>query len=210
MKLSPPLLLDISNRGYLVYDVDCPNPQVRDFNIHLFKEFFQAFANEVACNLHIRLEYGDEPHHVAEAIFKGFAKAHWTWLPKPNPDLPARFLPQKVLFQSNLTTRKLLMKKVGVIDYGTGNLRSVVKAFEFIGAEVTMVCRPEDAAKIEALVFPGQGTFDQCMGSLAKTGLDELIKNWIESDKPYFGICLGLQVLFSSSEEGEKTRAGYS
>ena len=67
--------LDISNRGYLVYDVDCPNPQVRDFNIHLFKEFFQAFANEVACNLHIRLEYGDEPHHVAEAIFKGFANA---------------------------------------------------------------------------------------------------------------------------------------
>ena len=67
--------LDISNRGYLVYDVDCPNPQVRDFNIHLFKEFFQAFANEVACNLHIRLEYGNEPHHVAEAIFKGFAKA---------------------------------------------------------------------------------------------------------------------------------------
>ena len=67
--------LDISNRGYLVYDVDCPNSQVRDFNIHLFKEFFQAFANEVACNLHIRLEYGDEPHHVSEAIFKGFAKA---------------------------------------------------------------------------------------------------------------------------------------
>ena len=67
--------LDISNRGYLVYDVDCPNPQVRDFNIHLFKEFFQAFANEVACNLHIRLEYGDEPHHVAEAFFKGSAKA---------------------------------------------------------------------------------------------------------------------------------------
>ena len=100
------------------------------------------------------------------------------------------------------------MKKVGVIDYGTGNLRSVVKAFEFIGAEVTMVCRPEDAAKIEALVFPGQGTFDQCMGSLAKTGLDELIKNWIESDKPYFGICLGLQVLFSSSEEGKKQGLG--
>ena len=67
--------LDISNRGYLVYEVDCQNPQVRDFNIHLFKEFFQAFANEVACNLHIRLEYGDEPHHVAEAIFKAFAKA---------------------------------------------------------------------------------------------------------------------------------------
>ncbi|MEC8044198.1 MAG: imidazoleglycerol-phosphate dehydratase HisB [Verrucomicrobiota bacterium] len=67
--------MDISNRGYLVYKVACQNYQVRDFNIHLFKEFFQAFANEVACNLHIRLEHGDEPHHIAEAIFKGFAKA---------------------------------------------------------------------------------------------------------------------------------------
>ena len=67
--------LDLSNRGYLVYQVECLNPQVRDFNINLFKEFFQAFANEVACNLHIRLEHGAEPHHVAEAIFKAFAKA---------------------------------------------------------------------------------------------------------------------------------------
>ena len=67
--------LDLSNRGYLVYRVDSQHSQVRDFNIHLFKEFFQAFANEVACNLHIRLEYGDEPHHIAEAIFKAFAKA---------------------------------------------------------------------------------------------------------------------------------------
>jgi imidazoleglycerol-phosphate dehydratase len=67
--------LDISNRGYLVYKVDCLHSQVRDFNIHLFKEFFQAFANEVACNLHIRLEHGEEPHHVAEAIFKAFAKS---------------------------------------------------------------------------------------------------------------------------------------
>jgi len=59
----------------LVFDADPPISLVRDFNIQLFKEFFQAFANEVACNLHIRLEHGEEPHHVAEAIFKGFAKS---------------------------------------------------------------------------------------------------------------------------------------
>ena len=100
------------------------------------------------------------------------------------------------------------MKKVGVIDYGTGNLCSVVKAFEFIGASVSLIRTPNDSSNIDALVFPGQGTFDQCMGSLAKTGLDELIKNWIESEKPYFGICLGLQVLFSSSEEGDKQGLG--
>lgn len=67
--------LDLSNRGFLVYDADPPITLVRDFNIQLFKEFFQAFANEVACNLHVRLEHGEEPHHVAEAIFKAFAKA---------------------------------------------------------------------------------------------------------------------------------------
>lgn len=67
--------LDLSNRGFLVFEADPPISLVRDFNIQLFKEFFQAFAKEVACNLHIRLEHGEEPHHVAEAIFKGFAKS---------------------------------------------------------------------------------------------------------------------------------------
>ena len=67
--------LDLSNRPYLVYKVPVSNYMVRDFNICLVKEFFQAFANECGCNLHIQLEYGSEPHHVAEAIFKGFARA---------------------------------------------------------------------------------------------------------------------------------------
>ncbi|MEC7402218.1 MAG: imidazoleglycerol-phosphate dehydratase HisB [Verrucomicrobiota bacterium] len=67
--------LDLSNRAYLVWNVGSSVTMVRDFNVQLFKEFFQAFANEVACNVHIRLEHGEEPHHVAEAIFKGFAKS---------------------------------------------------------------------------------------------------------------------------------------
>lgn len=100
------------------------------------------------------------------------------------------------------------MKKIGVIDYGTGNLRSVVKAFEFIGADVSLIKETQDARNVDAIVFPGQGTFDQCIGSLKLTGLDILIKKWIEADKPYFGICLGLQVLFSSSEEGNKKGLG--
>ena len=67
--------LDLSNRQAFVYKVDYQFPMVRDFNIVLVKEFFQAFANEAACNLHINLEYGEEPHHIAEAIFKAFARA---------------------------------------------------------------------------------------------------------------------------------------
>ncbi len=68
--------LDLSNRPYLVYNAPTDNlAWVRDFNLSLVKEFFQAFANEAGANLHIELEYGNEPHHIAEGIFKCFARA---------------------------------------------------------------------------------------------------------------------------------------
>ena len=67
--------IDLSNRQAFVYKVEASDFMVRDFNIGLVKEFFQAFANEACCNLHINLEYGDEPHHIAESIFKSFARA---------------------------------------------------------------------------------------------------------------------------------------
>jgi len=67
--------LDLSNRPMLVYQAEIANYMVRDFNIALVREFFQGLANSLACNLHMRLEYGDEPHHVAEALFKCFARA---------------------------------------------------------------------------------------------------------------------------------------
>jgi imidazoleglycerol-phosphate dehydratase len=71
------VVIDLSNRPFLVYQVDFPleTPMVRDFNIHLMKEFFQAFANEAGCNLHCSVEYGSEPHHVAEGLIKAFARA---------------------------------------------------------------------------------------------------------------------------------------
>jgi glutamine amidotransferase len=95
-----------------------------------------------------------------------------------------------------------MSRKVGVIDYGTGNLKSVVKAFEYLNADVSIIQGPEEMKGIDALVFPGQGTFDQCMQSLMKSGLDQALRSWINQGKPYFGICLGLQVLFETSEEG--------
>ncbi len=66
---------DLGGRPYFVYDVHAPNPMVRDFNIALVREFFLAIANSAGANLHIKLEYGEEPHHIAESLFKCFAKA---------------------------------------------------------------------------------------------------------------------------------------
>ena len=67
--------LDLGGRPALVYRVESRERLVRDFNIGLVREFFQAFANTAKANVHIELLYGDEPHHIAEAIFKGFARA---------------------------------------------------------------------------------------------------------------------------------------
>jgi imidazoleglycerol-phosphate dehydratase len=69
------VVVDIGGRPHLVYDADAPTMFVRDFNIVLVKEFSRAFSNALGCNLHVKLEYGEEPHHVAEAIFKGLARA---------------------------------------------------------------------------------------------------------------------------------------
>lgn len=68
-------VVDLSNRPMMVYQVEVTNYMVKDFNIALVREFFQGLANALACNLHLKLEYGEEPHHVAEALFKAFARA---------------------------------------------------------------------------------------------------------------------------------------
>lgn len=69
------VVIDLSNRPILVYNLGSLEARVRDFNVSLCREFFQAFANEAGANLHVNLEYGDEPHHIAEGAFKCFAKA---------------------------------------------------------------------------------------------------------------------------------------
>jgi glutamine amidotransferase len=90
--------------------------------------------------------------------------------------------------------------KVAVLDHGMGNLRSVAKALEAAGAEVDITADRSIIERCDALCVPGQGIFGRCMESLAGGGAD-LIREWISSDRPYLGICLGMQVLFEVSEE---------
>lgn len=99
-------------------------------------------------------------------------------------------------------------KKVALIDYGMGNLRSVRRALEAAGATVQIVASPEAVGDASALVFPGQGAIVDAMAQLKKTGFDSFIRDWIASDKPFMGICLGLQLLFEHSEEGDADGLG--
>src|SRR6476661_5441224 len=91
--------------------------------------------------------------------------------------------------------------KLGVLDYGGGNLRSVLNAFAAIDAPAQLVTKPADFADLDALVFPGQGAFGDSVRILKETKLWEPLRAWLREDRPYVGICLGYQLLFESSEE---------
>jgi glutamine amidotransferase len=95
---------------------------------------------------------------------------------------------------------------IALIDYGSGNLRSVSKALEREGADVRLVDSPAGLAGADAMVLPGVGAFGDCVRNLRGRGLWDPVKNWLEGGKPFLGICLGYQLLFESSEEtpGEK------
>jgi glutamine amidotransferase len=90
---------------------------------------------------------------------------------------------------------------IKIVDYGMGNLRSVQKAFEKIGADAQVVSSAADLAGAEKLVLPGVGAFRDAIAELKRTGLDRPVREHIAADKPFLGICLGLQLLFDVSYE---------
>ena len=90
---------------------------------------------------------------------------------------------------------------LGLVDYGSGNLRSVQQAIQHSGGTCLLVHSPAEAEQCTALVVPGVGSFGDCARQLHETGLWDVIQDWLAADRPYLGICLGYQLLFESSEE---------
>jgi glutamine amidotransferase len=90
---------------------------------------------------------------------------------------------------------------IAIIDYGMGNLRSVQKAFEAVGADARVTRAPQTIADADHVVLPGVGAFGDCMANLERLELIQPVRRAIASGKPFLGICLGLQLLFTESEE---------
>jgi imidazole glycerol phosphate synthase glutamine amidotransferase subunit len=90
---------------------------------------------------------------------------------------------------------------VAVIDYGAGNLVSIEQALTHVGAQAWRARRTADLANAAALIVPGVGAAGPAMARLRRTGLVDPIRDWIAADRPFLGICLGLQLLFDSSDE---------
>lgn len=102
-----------------------------------------------------------------------------------------------------------MTKKISVIDYDMCNLLNVVRAFEYIGANVTVIEHPGDVKSADRLVVPGVGAFRDCMEEMTKRGFADSIKDFAETERPMLGICVGMQALFEGSEEfGETTGLG--
>ncbi|MBI5183468.1 MAG: imidazole glycerol phosphate synthase subunit HisH [Nitrospinae bacterium] len=93
------------------------------------------------------------------------------------------------------------MEMIVIVDYGMGNLRSVQKGFERVGYTAVITNDPNKVGDADAIVLPGVGAFRDCMRNLNKSGLIDPIKEFINKGKPFLGICLGLQLLFTESEE---------
>ena len=93
---------------------------------------------------------------------------------------------------------------IGVIDYGAGNLGSLMNAMKRLSAPARFVSGPDElisSKSFEKIIFPGDGHFATAVSSLDKSGYTDAIREWIKADRPFLGICIGLQLLFEKSEE---------
>jgi imidazole glycerol-phosphate synthase subunit HisH len=96
--------------------------------------------------------------------------------------------------------------RVAVLDYDAGNLRSAGKALARAGADAFVTRAAAEAARADALVVPGVGHFGQCVRQFRAAGLESLVREWVATDRPLLGVCVGMQILYRSSEEDPQTR----
>lgn len=100
------------------------------------------------------------------------------------------------------------MKQVAVLDYGSGNIRSVVRMLERVGAQVELTCDPVLVAGADALYVPGVGNFHACVAGLRAVGGDSMMRERLSEQAPVLGVCVGFQIMFQGSSEHHTAAAG--
>ena len=98
---------------------------------------------------------------------------------------------------------------IALIDYGSGNIRSVFKALQHEGADVQLIGTPEGLKAADAVVLPGVGAFGDCVRGIQSRGLWKPLNDWLQSGRPFLGICVGYQLLFETSEEALDGTRGF-
>lgn len=101
-----------------------------------------------------------------------------------------------------------VISRVGVVNHGSGNIGSIVNMLAHIGADPVVVSSPDELTSVQRLILPGVGTFDHGMQSLQRAGFVQPLRDWDSSRRPLLGICLGMQMLMDSSDEGSEPGLG--
>jgi len=91
--------------------------------------------------------------------------------------------------------------RIGIIDYGMGNLRSVLTGLRRVSVDASIISYPEETKNYDKIILPGVGAFGDAMRNLRNRGLEDVIKEFVKKGKPFLGICLGFQLIFEESEE---------
>ena len=189
--------VDVSGRPYCVH-VGEPDGQAYvviggdtgpAYSGSLTRHVFETLAFHAQIAVHVRVLSGRDPHHLVEAQFKAFARAF--------RDAVA-IDPRETGVPS---TKGSLKKQVVVLDYGSGNLRSAVRALERAGAEVELTSERSAAEAADGLVVPGVGAFAACMAGLRAVDGPRAIGRRLAGGRPVLGICVGMQVLFARGVE---------
>ncbi len=190
--------LDLSGRPWLGWGVAMTAPRIGSFDTELVREFFQALSTHGGITLHVDLVRGVNSHHIAEAAFKAVARA-LRMAVEPDPRAERR----AALDQGHALTVTTVL-----IDYESGNLHSAEKAFQRMaretgGGEVIVSARPEDVARADRIVLPGDGAFPSCMAALRdRSGLHDALVEAVEArGRPFLGICVGMQLMSRMGHE---------
>ena len=189
-------VIDVGGRPYAVIDLPFRGERAGELPLQLVDHALESFARTAGATLHLR-GTGRNDHHLAEAAFKALGRALRVAC-EPDPRRTRRRVDEGL---ARMTARRG-RRRVAVVDYGAGNLVSIEQALTAAGARVRLAPRPATrSTSADLLVVPGVGAAAPAMDRLRAGGFVDPIRAWVAADRPFLGICLGLQLLFEGSDE---------
>ena len=181
--------IDLSGRPHCICHAKIAARRVGDFQTELLEDFFQGFAQSARANVHLRV--------ALRPLLASPSRSH---LQSLRPRSTFRRFPRPAPSPSPTQHQRSAMK-ITILDYGAGNLPSVERAFERLAIQTERATTPESISSAEAIVLPGVGHVAALIRALDSFNLREPLCEAVRRGTPFLGICLGLQVLFASSEE---------